>query len=390
MKVGVVRETLPGEHRVALTPGSLAALTKTGLTVLIESGAGDAAGLTDRDYVSAGAGVADSRAEVLAACEVLCQVRTFGANPSHGQHDLGMLSSEKTLIGLADPFANPRGIEQLAHSGIRCFALEMLPRISRAQSMDVLSSQATVAGYKAVLMAAMHSPRLFPMMMTAAGTVAAVKALVIGAGVAGLQAVATARRLGAIVQAYDVRAAVKEQVQSLGAKFLELDLDVAAADGKGGYAAAMDETFYRRQREMMSRAVAASDLVITTAAVPGQAPPVLIAADTVRAMAPGSVIVDLAARPDAAGGNCELTVPDEVVHEYGVTILGPTNLPATVPYTASQLFARNVANFLRHITKDGQLALDMNDEIIAQTLVTANGQVVHPRLKESSELKASS
>jgi NAD(P) transhydrogenase subunit alpha len=255
---------------------------------------------------------------------------------------------------------------------VTLFALELLPRITRAQSMDVLSSQATVAGYRAVLLAAMALPKMFPMMMTAAGTITPAKVLVVGAGVAGLQAIATAYRLGAVVSAYDVRPAVKEQVQSLGAKFVEMPLDTAAAEAKGGYAQAMDEEFYRRQRELMARVVAESDVVITTAAVPGKKAPVLVTREMVAGMSPGSVIVDLAAE---RGGNCELTVPGKPVVENGVTILGPINLPAEIAYHASQLYSKNISTFLLSLVKEGQIQLDMEDEVVRDTLVAKDGKV---------------
>ena len=284
----------------------------------------------------------------------------------------------QTVIGLADPLGTPDAAEALASTGVTSFALELIPRITRAQSMDVLSSMASIAGYKAVLLAATALPRMCPLMMTAAGTIGPSHAFVIGAGVAGLQAIASARRLGAKVEAYDVRPAVKEQILSLGAKFLELPLEAVGAEDKGGYATAQDESFYRRQREMMARAVATADMVITTAAIPGKKSPVLVTEDMVRGMKPGSVIVDLAAE---RGGNCELTRADETVEAHGVTILGPTNLPATIPYHASQMYSRNVLTFLQHLLKDGQLAVDTGDEITRETLVTRGGVLVHERIK---------
>ncbi len=267
----------------------------------------------------------------------------------------------------------------MAAKGVTLLALELLPRITRAQSMDVLSSQATIAGYRAVLLAALALPKIFPMMITAAGTLNAARVLVVGAGVAGLQAIATARRLGAMVSGYDVRPAVKEQVQSLGAKFVEMPLDSAAAAGAGGYAQQMDEAFYRRQRELMTRVVAESDVVITTAAVPGKKSPVLVTAEMVAGMAPGSVIVDLAAE---RGGNCELTHAGQTVVVNGVTILGPTDLPAEVPQHASQLYAKNITTFLLYLVKEGRLTLDAEDEIVRETLVARGGEVIHPRIKE--------
>ncbi len=383
MIVGVVKETCPGERRVALVPAVLPLLTKAGLQVLIETDAGDDAGFPDSEYESKGGKIAASRKEVFQQANVICQVRTSAANQQEGEADLPLHRSSQTIIGLADPLNPSAPINQLAKTGVRSFALELLPRISRAQSMDVLSSQATVAGYKAALLAAEQLPRLFPMMMTAAGTVSPAKVFVIGAGVAGLQAIASSRKLGAVVQAYDVRPAVKEQVESLGARFVQLELANAAAEDKGGYAKAMDEEFYRKQRELMAKVVAESDVVITTAAVPGSAAPVLVTGEMVRAMPHGSVVIDYAARPFTQGGNCDLTKPDEVVivEPNNAKVLGPTNLPATVPHTASQMYAKNIATFLLNLIKEGKLNINMGDEIIAQTLLTENGSVTNERVK---------
>jgi NAD(P) transhydrogenase subunit alpha len=283
------------------------------------------------------------------------------------------------VIGASDPLGNPQLVNQFAERGMTLFALELVPRITRAQSMDVLSSMATIAGYKAVLLAANHLPKMFPLMMTAAGTLTAAKVFVIGAGVAGLQAIASSRRLGAVVQAYDVRPAVREQVESLGAKFVEMPLETAGAEGAGGYAKELGDEFYRKQRELMARVVAASDVVITTAAIPGKPSPRLITAEAVRGMTPGSVIVDLAAE---RGGNCELTRADETVVEHGVTILGPTNLPSEVPTHASQMFASNLVNFLKLIVRDGKLNLNMQDEVVRETLAAYRGDVANNRLRE--------
>jgi NAD(P) transhydrogenase subunit alpha len=291
----------------------------------------------------------------------------------------------QVIVGMADPLGAPEAVNALAARRVSAFALELIPRITRAQSMDVLSSMATIAGYKAVLMAADALPRMFPLLTTAAGTITPAHVLIVGAGVAGLQAIATSRKLGAVVEAYDVRPAVKEQVQSLGAKFVELQLETSQAEDKGGYAKAQDETFYQRQREAMTRVVASNDVVITTAVVPGKKAPVLITADMVRAMAPGSVVVDLAAE---RGGNCELTRPDEAVVEKGVTILGPTNLPSTVPYHASQMYAKNISTFLLHLIKDGSVKPDPLDEIARDTLLTADGEVVNSRVRELLGLPA--
>ncbi len=380
MIIGVIKETCPGERRVALVPASVPSLAAAGLEVLIEKGAGERAGYPDGQYREKGARLADTRTGVLESADVLVQVRTLGANPDAGRGDLPHLREGKVVIGHAEPMSAADPTLAMAERGVTLFAMELMPRITRAQSMDALSSQATIQGYKAVLLAAAELPRMFPMTMTAAGTVAAAHVLVIGAGVAGLQAIATARRLGGVVTAYDIRPAVKEQVESLGGKFLELALETAGAEDKGGYAKALDDEFYRRQRELLKRAVATSDVVITTAAVPGKQAPILVTKEAVAGMAPGSVIVDLAAE---RGGNCELTRADETVIERGVTILGPTNLPATVPYHASQMYSRNVATFLLHLVKEGKLVLDMGDEITAQTMLTRRGACVNRRVGEA-------
>ena len=379
MIAGITKESLAGERRVAVVPASVPALKKLGLEVLVERGAGAEAGFPDAEYEKQGATVAGSRQELAGKADLLLQVRTPGANPEHGRAEAEMLRQGQVLVGLADPLGTPDAAAVLAAQGVVIFSLELVPRITRAQSMDVLSSQATVAGYKAVLIGAAAMPRMCPMMMTAAGTIAPARVFVVGAGVAGLQAIASARRLGAKVEAYDVRPAVKEQINSLGAKFVELPLETGAAEDKGGYAKAQDESFYRRQREMMIKVVGASDLVITTAAIPGKKSPVLITEEMVKAMAPGSVIVDLAAE---RGGNCELTQADQTIVAHGVTIMGPTNLPATVPYHASQMYSRNIVTFVQHLVKNGQLSFDMEDEITRETLVTRNGEVVHARVRE--------
>jgi NAD(P) transhydrogenase subunit alpha len=379
MIAGITKESLAGERRVAVVPASVPALKKLGLEVLVERGAGSEAGFLDAEYEKQGATLAGSRQELAGKADLLLQVRTPGANPEHGRAEADMLRQGQVLVGLADPLGTPDAAAVLAAQGVVIFSLELVPRITRAQSMDVLSSQATVAGYKAVLIGASAMPRMCPMMMTAAGTIAPAKVFVVGAGVAGLQAIASARRLGAKVEAYDVRPAVKEQINSLGAKFVELPLETGASEDKGGYAKAQDESFYQRQREMMIKVVGASDLVITTAAIPGKKSPVLITEEMVKAMAPGSVIVDLAAE---RGGNCELTKADQTILAHGVTIMGPTNLPATVPYHASQMYSRNIVTFVQHLVKNGQLSFDMEDEITRETLVTRNGQVVHARVRE--------
>jgi H+-translocating NAD(P) transhydrogenase subunit alpha len=291
-----------------------------------------------------------------------------------------LFKPEQIIIGMCDPLGNAQAVKDLADRRVSLFALELIPRITRAQSMDVLSSMATIAGYKAVLIAANHLPKMFPMLMTAAGTLTPAKVLVIGAGVAGLQAIATARRLGAVVQAYDVRPAVKEQIESLGAKFVELPLETAGAEDKGGYAKELDDSQQQRQRELLANVVAANDVCITTAAIPGRQSPLLVTADAVRRMAPGSVIVDLAAE---RGGNCELTKPDQTVVEHGVTIFGPTNLASEIPQHASQMYSKNVVTLLQLLTKKGEVDLNLNDEVIRETLATKDGQVQTPRIRET-------
>lgn len=378
MIVGVTKETYPGERRVALVPAALPSLTKKGINVLVEAGAGEQAGFPDSQFVERGAAVAD-RNEIFAKADVVVQVRTLGANTQAGADDLARMRSGQVIIGHAEPLTAIEPTQKVAERGVRLLGMELIPRTTRAQAMDALSSQATVQGYKAVLEAATHLPKMFPMMMTAAGTVAPAKVLILGAGVAGLQAIATSRKLGGVVTAYDIRPVVKEQVQSLGAKFLELPLETTGAQDKGGYAKAMDDNFVQKQQQLLSDAVAESDVVITTAAVPGKKSPVLVTAEMVKRMQPGSVIVDLAAE---RGGNCELSKADETVNVGGVTILGPTNLAATVPHDASQMYARNIAALLLLIIKDGKLNLDMTDDIVEQTLLTDNGKVIHRRVCE--------
>jgi NAD(P) transhydrogenase subunit alpha len=378
--VGVLRETFPGERRVALTPAVVPALMKAGLSVTVEAGAGLAAGFTDEAYVQKGAAIQASHSEVIAMADVLLQVRTHGANREAGAADLDLFHPDQTIVGFCNPLSAPEAAAELALHKVRLFALELLPRITRAQAMDVLSSQATAAGYKAVLLAAERLPKMFPLLTTAAGTMPPARVLVIGAGVAGLQAIATARRLGAVVEAYDVRPAVKEEVESLGARFVELPLQPGDAADASGYAKALGENFYRRQRELLARVVAGSDVVITTALIPGKAAPVLVTADMVRGMSPGSVVVDLAAEQ---GGNCELTRPDQDVQTGGVTVLGPTNLASSVAHDASLMYAKNITAFLLHLVKDGKLRVDMEDEIVRRTLVAVRGEVVHTKVLEA-------
>jgi proton-translocating NAD(P)+ transhydrogenase subunit alpha len=386
LHIGVPRETFSGERRVALVPGVLPLLKKIGAEVLIEQGAGASAGYPDDAFVEKGARIVSRRADLFAAAELIVQVRAGGANREAGRADLALLGPAKTLLGFLDPLSSREALRELASTGVTAFSIELLPRITRAQGMDALSSMATLAGYKAVLLAAGELPRVLPLLMTAAGTLKAARVLVIGAGVAGLQAIATARRLGAVVYGYDVRPAAKEQVLSLGARFVELPLEAADAQDASGYARAQDESFYRKQQDLLGNAVAESDAVITTAQVPGKRAPVLVTAAMVDRMPPGSVIVDLAAEQ---GGNCEVTRAGERVARGGVTVLGPVNLPATVPLHASQMYARNLASFVQLICKDGVLALDQEDEIVRETLVARGGEIVHARLRDAPSVAAS-
>ena len=379
--VGVARESFPGERRVALVPAQVAVLAKAGFDVLVERAAGTRAGYLDDEYARLGAELIDTREAVFQRADIVCQVRAAGANRHAGAEDFKLLRDGQTLIGMCDPLGQPEIMQNLAGRGVSIFALELLPRITRAQSMDVLSSMASVAGYKAVLTAATLLPRMFPMMMTAAGTITPGRVFVLGAGVAGLQAIATAKRLGAVVWSYDIRPAVKEEVLSLGAKFLELNLVKSGEDKQsGGYAQQMDEEFYRKQREAMTKQIADSDVIITTAAVPGRKAPILVSEEMVKGMPPVSVIIDIAAEQ---GGNCELTKANEVIVEHGVTIDGTINLPATVPYHTSQMYAKNVVTFLLHLQKENALDGESEDEIVRDTLVTRGGAVVNPRVREA-------
>jgi NAD(P) transhydrogenase subunit alpha len=380
MKVAVPKETFPHERRVAVVPANLAILKKQGIDIIIQAGAGQLAGFPDAHYVERGATVAAAR-DALFECEIVVQVRAAGANLKTGGEDLQRLRNGQVLIASCDPLGEPDTICEVAETGASLFALELIPRITRAQSMDVLSSMATIAGYRAVLLGAVEVAKMFPMLMTAAGTIQPARVFVIGAGVAGLQAIATARRLGAVVHAYDVRAACREQVESLGGKFVELPLEATESEpeDKDGYAQAMGDEFYQKQRQLMADIVKESDLVITTAAIPGKQSPLLITADAVVGMAPGSVIVDLAAE---RGGNCELSQADQRVVANLVTILGPTNLPAEIPYHASQMFSNNVTQFLLNFVKEGAIQWNMDDQIIRETLVARGGEVVSGRIRE--------
>ncbi len=379
MRVGVAKESFPGENRVALTPNCIPALKKLGLNVVVETGAGLAAGYEDAAYVDKGAMLVNHRSDVF-DCDIIVQVRAAGENPEMGPHDLPLLKAGKIVIASCDALANLPLVMPIAKTGATLFALELIPRITRAQSMDILSSQAMIAGYRAVLMGASNLHKIFPMMMTAAGTLTAAKVFVLGAGVAGLQAIATAKKLGAIVYGYDLRPACREQVESLGGKFVVLDIESENSEDKGGYAKTMDEEFYHRQRSELAKTIGQCDVVITTAAIPGKRSPLLVTAHAVRSMQPGSVIVDLAAQ---RGGNCELTHADQRVVDSGVIILGPTNIVSEAAYHASFMFANNVTKFLQNLIVEGKASIRMDDEIIRDTLVTRDGNVVHPRLVSS-------
>src|SRR5271165_4341886 len=385
MIVGVPRETYPGERRVALAPAVIPNLKKAGLHVLVQAGAGLQAGYPDLEYVEKGARLAPTREEVFSTADILVQFLCHGANDKNGKEDLPLFRKGQVLVGFLRPLGTVKTVQDIADCGVTSFSVELIPRITRAQSMDALSSMATICGYKAVVLAADTLPRMFPMLTTAAGTIAPAKVFIIGAGVAGLQAISTARRLGAVASAYDMRAASKEQVQSLGGRFVELPIEAKDAQDARGYGTAQDETFYARQRELLTRIVAESDVVITAAVIPGKKSPVLITEDMVKGMAPGSVIVDLASE---RGGNCELTRVGETVKAHDVTIIGAINLASSVPYHASQMYARNVTTFLTYIVKEGKLQLNLQDEIIRETMVTRGGEIVNARVRDFFNLPA--
>ena len=385
MIVGVPRETYPGEKRVALVPAVLGNLAKAGLQVLVEAGAGAAAGYPDAEYSDKGAKIASSRAEVFSQAEIITQVLCDGANDKTGHADLPLLRRGQILIGFLRPLGSLQILQELAATGVSSFAVELMPRTTRAQSMDALSSMATMSGYKAVILAADTLPRIFPMLTTAAGTITPGRVLIIGVGVSGLQAIATARRLGAVTSAYDMRPAAKEQVLSLGGRFVELPIEAKDAQDARGYGTAQGEEFYRKQRELLGDAVAANDVVVTAAVIPGKKAPILVTKEMVARMLPGSVIVDLAAE---RGGNCELTRAGETVVEHGVTIIGQTNLASTVPYHASQMYARNLSAFLLNLVKDGKFQFNEADEIHRETLLTRDGEIVNARVREFLGLPA--
>lgn len=372
MIVGVPSETARDETRVALIPDMAKDLVEEGHDVLITAGAGVDAGYADTQYQDAGCEVVDDRSEVFERADIILQVRGLGANQDT---TLDPYTEDQVVIGLLGPYDIEDELDVLADRRVTAFALELIPRIGRAQSMDALSSMANVGGYKATVLAAGELSKMFPMQMTAAGTVHPANVFVVGAGVAGLQAIATAERLGATVRGYDIRLEVKQEVESLGAEFVELDLETEGTGDEEGYAREMDEEFYRQQRKELTRVVADSDVVITSAAIPGQPAPELVTTEMIEGMAPGSVIVDLSAD---TGGNCEPTRADETVHKNGVTIFGPTNLPATVPHHASQLYANNVNSFLENLLNDGEINIDTEDEIIDSTMLTHNGTIRQP------------
>jgi NAD(P) transhydrogenase subunit alpha len=382
MIIAVTREDCPAECRVALVPSFVEPLIAAGHRVMVEKGAGNAAGYSDRQYIDKGARIVDGREELISAADALFLVRGSGIGQDRGSLD--MLRRGQLLIGFFNPLAAPDAMHELAARGVTVFALELIPRISRAQSMDALSSMTSLAGYKAVVLAAAELPKIFPLLMTAAGSLAPAKVFVIGAGVSGLQACATAKRMGALVKAYDVRPAVREQVESVGAAFVEFELPERKAQDAFGYATILDEAFYARQREEMTRVIAESDVVIATAGIPGRPAPVLITAEMVAAMQPRSVIVDVVAE---TGGNCALTRPGETIVTHGVTIIGPLNLPSSLAFHASQLLARNITTLFDHLTDaDGRLNLNLTEQITAETLVCHQGELISPRLRAAAGL----
>ena len=379
MIVGVPKEIYPGEQRVALTPPVIPNLAKAGFEVVVQSGAGVAAGYPDEQYAEKGAELLPDRASVFSSAEVILQVLCYGANDINGANDLPLLRNGQILIGFLRPLGSAEVVQQVARTGATSYCVELIPRTTRAQSMDALSSMANLAGYKAVLIAADHLPRILPMMTTAAGTITPSKVLIIGVGVAGLQAIATAKRLGAVVSAYDVRPAVKEQVQSLGARFVELPLETSDAQDARGYARAQDEAFYAKQRQLMGQVIAEHDVVITTAVIPGKKAPTLVTAEMVKGMRPGSVIFDLAAE---RGGNCELTESGKTVVKHGVTIIGSVNVANGVAFHASQVYAKNLTTFLLNLVKDGKVRAETEDDIIRDTLLTRGGEIVNQRVRD--------
>lgn len=385
MIVGVPRESFPGERRVALVPAVIPTLAKAGLEVIVQAGAGIEAGYPDADYIAKGAKIVTDRVEIFRTADIVIQILCYGSNDQTGSADVPLFKRDQILIGFLRPLGSVETVQGIASAGATSFSVELMPRTTRAQSMDVLSSMGTICGYKAVIIAADKLPRLFPMLTTAAGTITPARVFIIGAGVAGLQAIATSRRLGAITSSYDMRPAAKEQVQSLGARFVELPIEAKDAQDAGGYAKAQDESFYLRQRQLLKEVVTASDVVITTAVIPGKTSPILVTKEMVEGMAPGSVIVDLAAE---RGGNCELTKIKEVIVTHGVTIVGSINLASAVPYHASMMYAKNVTAFLVHMIKDGKFQFNSEDQIMRETILTRGGEIVNPRVREFFKLPA--
>ena len=383
MIIGITRELVAGENRVSLCPDNVQSLVEKGLELLIEQNAGAQAGFSDDDYISVGAKVVSDRDELFTKSDVILQVQSFGSNTENADDDLKRLKAKQLVIGMMEPLAQPQAAQQVASTGATAIALEMVPRISRAQSMDVLSSMATLAGYRSVLLGAEAAPRILPMLMTAAGTVQPARVLIMGVGVAGLQACATAKRLGAVVEAYDVRPAAREQIISVGATPVELDLPTESSEGAGGYAKKQSEEFLRMQREQMTAVVARQDIIITTAAIPGAKSPILVTEDMLKAMKTGSVVVDLAAE---RGGNCESTQMGKTVVAHGVTIVGPENLASDVAYHASQMYGKNIQTLLELILEEGEINLDFEDEIVAGTVIAHAGEVPHPYMRKLLDL----
>ena len=383
MIIGITRELVAGENRVSLCPDNVQSLVDKGLELWVEQNAGAQAGFSDEDYTSVGAKVVSDRDELFAKSDVILQVQSFGSNTENAEDDLKRLKAKQLVIGMMDPLAQPQAAQQVAGTGATAIALEMVPRISRAQSMDVLSSMATLAGYRSVLLGAEAAPRILPMLMTAAGTLQPARVLIMGVGVAGLQACATAKRLGAVVEAYDVRPAAREQIISVGATPVELDLPTESSEGAGGYAKKQSEEFLRMQREQMTEVVARQDIIITTAAIPGAKSPILVTEDMLKAMKTGSVLVDLAAE---RGGNCESTQVGKTVVAHGVTIVGPENLASDAAFHASQMYGNNIQTLLELILEEGQINLDFEDEIVAGTVIAHGGEVPHPYMRKLLDL----
>ena len=379
MIIGIPKETYPGERRVALVPMVIPTLAKAGFEILVETNAGIQAGYPDTQYTEKGAKIVGERAALFEKADVILQILCYGSNDVTGKYDLPLLHPNQILVGFLRPFGSREAVQEIAERGVTAFSVELVPRTTRAQSMDALSSMGTICGYKAVLIAADSHPRIFPMLTTAAGTITPARVFVIGAGVAGLQAIATARRLGAVASAYDLRPAAKEQVQSLGGRFIELPIEAKDAQDARGYARAQDENFYQKQRELLGRVVKESDVVITAAVIPGKTSPILVTEEMVKGMAPGSVIFDLAAE---RGGNCELTQAGKTVIQHGVTIIGAINVASGVPYHASQMYARNLTAFLLHLIRDQKLQVNLDDEIVRETLVTHGGEIANARVRE--------